>query len=269
MAAYGCVASSRSRGTLARCVSGGAYWCGRWSRFGRNPVHAGGDERQGLMRMPATPGTHLVVRQARFTLGTPQALLDAMLRLEDTGKLRHRQRSLRSCNSQRNRSNGRSRRPRRPRYAAATDRSRPAWPTPIRAASGSARPGARPLPSAASGRGPTTPAGTSAPGSFRSCRAGHTTAARSPSSGHAPFAPSPASRPQTARGSSPAAVAHLETRVGPRRRPSASLPGVRRNVVPSLTPLRGLVPRKDWHLNALHRARPRGTVELEVLYNVS
>src|SRR5436305_14746749 len=50
----------------------------------------GGDERQGLMMMPATPGSNLVVRQARFSLGTLQALLDAMLRVEDAGKLRQR-----------------------------------------------------------------------------------------------------------------------------------------------------------------------------------
>src|SRR5262249_57100389 len=48
----------------------------------------GGDERQGLMMMPATPCSNLVVGQTRFSLGTLQALLDAMLRVEDAGKLR-------------------------------------------------------------------------------------------------------------------------------------------------------------------------------------
>src|SRR5581483_6133335 len=42
------------------------------------------------MMMPAAPRSNLVVRQARFALGTLQALLDAMLRIEDTGKLRQR-----------------------------------------------------------------------------------------------------------------------------------------------------------------------------------
>src|SRR5207245_6666201 len=50
----------------------------------------GGDERQGLMMMPASPRSNLVVRQACFSLGTLQALLDAMLPIEDTGKLRQR-----------------------------------------------------------------------------------------------------------------------------------------------------------------------------------
>src|SRR5438270_3317430 len=42
------------------------------------------------MMMPASPRSNLVVRQACFSLGTLQALLDAMLRIEDTGKLRQR-----------------------------------------------------------------------------------------------------------------------------------------------------------------------------------
>src|SRR5215467_4900007 len=50
----------------------------------------GADERQGLMMVPATPPSNLVMRQARFSLGTLQALLDAMLRVEDAGKLRQR-----------------------------------------------------------------------------------------------------------------------------------------------------------------------------------
>src|SRR5262249_41933419 len=50
----------------------------------------GGDDRQGLMMMPATPRAHLIVRQACFALGTLQALLDTMLRIEDTSKLRQR-----------------------------------------------------------------------------------------------------------------------------------------------------------------------------------
>src|SRR5438132_12407106 len=42
------------------------------------------------MMMPAAPRSNLVVRQACFALGTLQALLDAMLRIEDTGKVRQR-----------------------------------------------------------------------------------------------------------------------------------------------------------------------------------
>src|SRR5437016_5956721 len=50
----------------------------------------GADERQGLMMMPATPRSNLVMRQARLSLGAFQALLDAMLRVDDTGELRQR-----------------------------------------------------------------------------------------------------------------------------------------------------------------------------------
>src|SRR5262249_43685676 len=78
----------------------------------------------------------------------------------------------------------------------------------------------------------------------------------------APFAPPPANGQQTARGSSPAAVAHHETRAGQRRRPPAPLASVLQSVVPSIAPFRGLIPRKDCHQNALQRARPRETVEL-------
>src|SRR5438132_10621081 len=59
----------------------------------------GGDERQGLMMMPAAPRSNLVVRQACFALGTLQALLDAMLRIEDTGKVRQRRRRARARES--------------------------------------------------------------------------------------------------------------------------------------------------------------------------
>src|SRR5262249_60074153 len=95
-----------------------------------------------------------------------------------------------------------------------------------------------------------------------SCASGPT-ATRSRSFGHAPFAPPPANGQQTARGSSPAAVAHHETRAGQRRRPPAPLASVLQSVVPSIAPFRGLIPRKDCHQNALQRARPRETVELE------
>src|SRR5438445_12226099 len=48
----------------------------------------GGDDRQGLMMMPATPRSNLIERQACLSLGPLQTLLAAMLRIEDTGKLR-------------------------------------------------------------------------------------------------------------------------------------------------------------------------------------
>src|SRR5262245_40269197 len=50
----------------------------------------GGDEGQSLMMVPASPGSHLVVRQARLSFGTLEAVLDAMLRLEDAGEFGQR-----------------------------------------------------------------------------------------------------------------------------------------------------------------------------------
>src|SRR5262249_62026273 len=47
----------------------------------------GGQKRQGLVVMPTLPGPYLVVGQPRLPLGTLQALLDPVLRLEDPGEL--------------------------------------------------------------------------------------------------------------------------------------------------------------------------------------
>jgi hypothetical protein len=46
----------------------------------------GGDQRQGLMVIPATPGADLVVRQPNFALAALQALFDPMPRLGDAGQ---------------------------------------------------------------------------------------------------------------------------------------------------------------------------------------
>src|SRR5262245_64704966 len=50
----------------------------------------GGQQRQGLVVMPTLPGPHLVVGQPRLPLGTLQALLDPVLRLEDPRELPQR-----------------------------------------------------------------------------------------------------------------------------------------------------------------------------------
>ena len=49
-----------------------------------------GDERQGLMMMPARPSANFIIGQARLALGPLQAIFDSMLRLCHARQLRER-----------------------------------------------------------------------------------------------------------------------------------------------------------------------------------